>query len=335
MRITKELLHKFAQETVKNRVRSEPDLHAAYITGSILRDEPLLGGTTDIDLVFVHKYQAPVEREIDSLTNEISLDIVHTVKEDYSQHRQLRQDPWLGYPLTHYHILLFDTDHWLEFIQASINAEFHRPDNVLARVNGLLNSARDNWFSLIQSPTLSHLQWVHQFLSIMSLAADAAIGLIAPPLTTRRFLKDFEEQTSTLGAPNLYLGVKHLLGLSEDLSYQFDDWLPALEKDFDHLISTPDSLVHLAPCRKDYYLKAIQSLAESGQPEHAMWPLLQTWLDIQLASPKSHPSGPTYEGLLSALHLSEQDASQKTEALDAYLDNIEILIEDWAGNYGS
>jgi hypothetical protein len=334
MRITKELLHKFAEGTVKNRLRSEPDLHAAYITGSLLRDEPLLGGTTDIDLVFVHKYQAPLEREIDSLTKEISLDIIHTVKEDYDQHRQLRKDPWIGYPLTHYHIVLFDTDHWLEFIQASINAEFHRPDNVLARVNGLLNSARENWFSLIQSPSVNHLQWVDHYLSILALAADAVIGLIAPPLTTRRFMVDLEEQASRLGAPKLYLGVKHLLGLSEDLSYQFGDWLPALDIDFDHLVSTADVPVHLSPCRKDYYLNAIQSLAESGQPEHAMWPLLRIWLDIQLASPKPLPSGGAFDNLLSAIYLSEKDARQKTDALDAYLDNIEILTEDWSENYG-
>ncbi len=335
MRITKELLHKYAQETVKNRIRREPDLHAAYVTGSLLRDEPLLGGTTDIDLVFIHKYQVPVEREIAPLTQEISLDIFHTVKDDYNQHRQLRQDPWLGYPLTHYHILLFDTDHWLEFIQASINAEFHRPDNVLARVNGLLNKARENWFSLIQSPPLSHPEWLHQYLSTLTLAANAVIGLIAPPLTTRRFMMDLEGQTSALGAPSLYLGVKHLIGLSEELSYQFNDWLSSLEKDFDHLLKYPEAPVHLSPCRKDYYLKAIQSLAESGKPEHAMWPLLRTWLDIQLASPKPAPSWDDFNLLLDSLHLAEQDAAQKTEALDAYLDNIEILVEDWTENYGT
>ena len=28
----------------------------------------MLGGTTDIDMVFVHKYQAPVQREVVPLT---------------------------------------------------------------------------------------------------------------------------------------------------------------------------------------------------------------------------------------------------------------------------
>lgn len=35
MRITKDLLHKYAKETVKRRQRSELDLHAAYLKGSL------------------------------------------------------------------------------------------------------------------------------------------------------------------------------------------------------------------------------------------------------------------------------------------------------------
>ncbi len=90
MRITNSMLHKFAQETVSQRVRTEPDLHAAYLTGSLLGESPLLGGTTDIDLVLVHKYQAPVEREVQALTPEVSLDIYHKTKIEYDEHRQFR-----------------------------------------------------------------------------------------------------------------------------------------------------------------------------------------------------------------------------------------------------
>jgi len=78
MRITKALLHKLANDTIKQRKRSEPDLHAAYLMGSLLGDDPLLGGSTDIDLVLVHRYLAPVERETTALTPEVSLDILHS-----------------------------------------------------------------------------------------------------------------------------------------------------------------------------------------------------------------------------------------------------------------
>ncbi len=100
MRMTYDLLHKYARDTIKMRERSEPDLHAAYLIGSLLGDDPFLGGAADIDLVLVHRFQIPTEREMIPLTPEVSLDIRHTLKEDYEPHRKLRQDPWLGYPLT-------------------------------------------------------------------------------------------------------------------------------------------------------------------------------------------------------------------------------------------
>ncbi|MFN2302685.1 MAG: hypothetical protein ACK2TV_03045, partial [Anaerolineales bacterium] len=188
MRFTRSILHQYAQETVRQRERTEPDLHAAYLVGSLLDPEPLLGGTTDIDVILVHKYQAPVERETLAITPEVSLDLFHRTRNDYEQHRQFRRDPWMGYPLTFNHILLFDTDHWLEFIQASVSAEFHRVDNVLARVNTLSSTARASWFTLIQNTTLPHQEWLRNYLEILSLAAIAIAGLIGAPLTTRRFL---------------------------------------------------------------------------------------------------------------------------------------------------
>jgi hypothetical protein len=202
-------------------------------------------------------------------------------------------------------------------------------------VNKLLDKARENWFSLIQTSSLTHLEWMHQYLSTLSLTANAVIGLISPPLTTRRFMIDLQDQTSALGAPKLYLGFKHLVGLSDEVTFQFDEWLPALEKDFEKLLSDAEVPVHLSPCRKDYYFKAIQSLAESGQPEYVIWPMLQLWLDIQLVSAKTLPSGDVYNDFLTSLHMTEKDISQKEEALDAFLDNIELLIEDWSKNYGS
>jgi hypothetical protein len=334
MRVTQELLHKYAKETVNQRQREEADLHAAYLIGSVLGDSPLLGGTTDIDLVLVHKYQAPVARETLGLTAEISLDILHKRQEDYDQHRQLRQDPWMGYPLTHNHILLFDTDHWLEFIQASVSANFHRPDNVLARVNFFLNSAREGWFSLVQSPPETHLDWLHQYLEILSKAANAISGLIGPPLTTRRFLMTFDHRANALGVPNLITGFLGLLGFSEDSRESIDAWINGFEVDFGHLQETAIPPIHLKACRQRYYLDGIRVLSQEDPPDPAIWPLLRTWLDLHRTLPKSSPGQEIWEGLLTSLNLTKDQTAQKAEALDAYLDTLEINIESWAESYG-
>jgi hypothetical protein len=334
MRITQDLLHKIAREAVKQRQRSEPDLHAAYMIGSVLSESPLLGGVTDIDLVLVHKYQAPVDRETLALTGDVSLDILHKRQEDYSQPRKLRQDPWMGYPLTHNHILLFDTDHWLEFIQASVSADFHRPDNVLARTNRFLNEAREGWFSLVQTPSETHLDWLDRYLKVLSLGANALAGLIGPPLTTRRFLLTLNQRVQTLGVPNLLNGFFGLLGFSEDNRDSLAAWIEGCEADYEHMLKTATPPTHLTQCRQRYYMEGIRTLIQGETLDQAVWPLLRTWLDLQVAMPDPSPGLAVFQDCLTALSLTESQAGQKTEALDAYLDTLEINLESWANTYG-
>lgn len=334
MRITRDLLHKFARDTVKQRKRSEPDLHAAYLMGSLLDEEPLLGGTTDIDLMLVHKYLAPAERETVALVPEISLDIFHKTQDDYAQVRQFRQDPWTGYPLTHNHILLFDTDHWLEFVQSSVTAEFHRADYVLARVNTQLAAARELWRVLNEQPAQTYLVWLDQFLDTIMLGANAIAGLIGPPLTIRRFMTTFNLRLETLGTPEIWSSFCGLLGCSEDLFMLYQTWIGAFERDLVHLADLDAAPPHLAPCRQAYYVQGIRALAQDEDPTMPLWPLLRTWLDIHLALPEKSPGFETWQDLLKTLHLTEDVTGGKTKALDAYLDHLEVLIENWAAVYG-
>lgn len=334
MRITRDLLHKFAKQTVAARLRSEPDIHAAYMVGSLIRENPLLGGTADIDLVLVHKYSAPTERECVSITPDVSLDIFHKIREDYTDHRAFRQDPWMGYPLTHYNIILFDSNHWLEFIQSSINAEFQRPDNVLARVRKFSTNAREQWFSLFQQPSNTQEAWLDHYLISLSLAANSVSGLIGPPLTRRRFLQTFEERVEALGIPKNLAGFYGLLGLSDDQDEELLSWIDAFKEDLEYLSEESVPPAHLVPCRHRYYTSAIEALAKSNSPAQAIWPLLRTWLDVHLALNKPSPNTDTWNDLLSSLNLSEEHFEEKAEALDAYLDSGEIVIETWENTYG-
>ena len=90
MRITQELLIKFAQDYVTKQTRKPNDIVAVFLTGSVLTPEPLIGGTTDIDLVMVHKEDPAVEREVQRVSYEISLDIQHHHQSFYTFHRRLR-----------------------------------------------------------------------------------------------------------------------------------------------------------------------------------------------------------------------------------------------------
>jgi hypothetical protein len=336
MRITKALLHKYAQEEIKQRKQTEPDLHAAYLTGSLIKAEPLLGGTTDIDLVCVHKYQASVKRETKAITKEISLDVFHYTKDDYAQYHQLRQSSIMGYPLTNYNIILFDTDHWLEFIQSTVNADFHRSENVLARVNHFLSAARKKWFLINQSSFNTQDEWLNTYLDILSNAANAITGLIAPPLTERRFLLEFQTLSNSLGVEKIYAGFRGLLGLFDDLEFHHTEWLSAFEEDYDKLQVEPDPPAHLNPCRKNYYTNALRALIDNPMPELALWPLIRTWLDVRLAIPGAQDlNEDAWLEFLNTLHLTGEHMPQRGDAIDAYLDNVEETIDLWQKTYGN
>ena len=333
MRITQDLLHKFAAEIVKEHQRREPDLHAAYLTGSLLREDPLLGGTTDIDLILVHKYKVPLEREVEAITPEVSLDILHKHQDEFRHPRQLRQNAWLGYPLTQSNILMYDTDHWLEFIQSSVSADFHSVDNVLARIQHFYDEARDGWFSLLRSPAKNHLEWLDRYFDSLASAANAVSGLIGPPLTTRRFLIDFRQRIEALGVPQILAGFYGLSGFSDPHQDELFEWHSAFYRDYTHILDNTTTPVHLCSCRQAYYADGIKALVESEDPGSAFWPLVRLWLDVQLTSlEKSLPQN-SWEKLLESLQLTESSASVKIKALDAFLDTIEITLESWSETY--
>lgn len=73
---------------------SDPWLVAAYLTGSLRSENPFLGNTTDIDIVFIHAEELNIRREVLPLTPKVQLDIVHNPRSDYEKPKELRVHPW-------------------------------------------------------------------------------------------------------------------------------------------------------------------------------------------------------------------------------------------------
>ena len=69
MRVSRESLIRIAKETVQQRAFSDRAIVAAYLTGSLVQDvEPMIGGTADIDIIFVHADEPRQRRELVKLT---------------------------------------------------------------------------------------------------------------------------------------------------------------------------------------------------------------------------------------------------------------------------
>ena len=338
MRITRETLIKLAQDTTAERVRLNRRIICVYLTGSLLHDEPLLGGTGDIDLFVIHDSQPAVDREVVRLSDEIHLDIAHLSQDVFQHPRLLRTHPWISPFIVSHPLVYHDTQHWFEFTQASITAQFNQPDNVVQRGRQLADSARRTWLDASAAPAEASLApaQVWNFLKALEEAANAIATLTGNPLTERRFLLEFPQRALTLGRPTLSSGLLELFSPQQAADDVWESWQPAWKEALQAVGQAADCPPHLLPARHAYYLRAAASLREVN-PAAALWILLRTWtrsaclLASHLAAPwESEP----WLAVLQTLGLDGDGFRQRLVAMDGYLDTVEETLDEWASQMG-
>ncbi len=329
MRITRDALLKFARTTVDQRTRYNRHVMCVYLTGSLLDEEPLLGGAADIDLVFIHDIDPAQPREIQPLTDTIHLDIAHLSQSLFLQPRSLRSSAWLGSYLVQGPMLLHENQHWFEFTQAAVFAGFNTPEYRLRRARPLAEEARQAWFNL-RTAAQPGPAAVHAYLHALEQAANAVACLSGPPLTERRFMLQFPERAAAIDKPGLSQGLVDLYSRETLDPDVLAGWLDAWGVDFTAAGETESAPARLHPARKRYYRGAIESLS-SDQPEASLWLLLRTWTlsACTLAQPSQG-----WQALAQALQLGPDDLSQRLEALDAYLDVVEETLDQWGEQNG-
>ncbi len=335
MRVTRESLIRIAKETAQERAFNDREIVAAYLTGSLASDaDPMLGGTTDIDLIFVHANKPGTTREIVKLTPDFHLDIGHRAKSDFKSPRELRTDPRLGYEM-YDPTLLFEREKFFEFVQAGLRAgfEFHAPALVLARCRKLLAEARKGWIDLSDiSPEKAGPLQVKQFLRAVSQAADAIAELHGGPLPERRFLLEFPSRAQATERPDFTAGLFNLIGAGSVQAGALSDWLSDWEKAFLAASENAkvDQRIHAA--RLNYYEKAIQALLSGEAPHAAIWPLIHTWT-LAVNVLEEHHLQP-WRRACEGLGLLGRDLEGRVGDLDHYLDEIEARFDEIAMEHG-
>jgi hypothetical protein len=329
MRINRQALLHIAQDTVDQRARQERGIVSAYLCGSLLEDEFLLGGATDIDLVFVHGDAPSLEREIVSLTDEVHLDIAHYAQKDFRQTRRLRMHPWLG-PAIFSGKVLYDPQHFMDFTQASVRGQFSQPDHIMERARQQAEHARQMWMSFYSAPPKGMgAKEVYQYLKAVEHAANALASLSGPPLTERRFLLRFAQRMDAAGRGGLHAGLLGLLGASHADAESLQIWLIAWRT---CLQSLPADAVppRLSPHRIPYYQRACEAMLDGGQPSAVLWPLLRTWTLAASLLPADSDGVAAWKKAGNYLGLLGAGFSERIEALDAYLDTVEDILDEWA-----
>ncbi len=330
MRITRDTLMKIARDTAAQRARQDRSLICIYLTGSlVLEDDALLGGTTDIDLVMVHDHDPAEERELVRLSDEVHLDIAHHSQARYARSRNLRLDPWVGSYLCEDPICLHDLQHWFEFTQANVAAQFNLPETVLARCRPLAERARQTWMQLSQEQAKPEAETLVRYYRALADAANAIACLDGPPLTERRLLLNLPARAEAVSRPGLAAG---LVDLCSRQALDVETW-QSFAADWSASLTAASKLnarpQRLDACRIPYYTRAAAAV-----PEIAPWILPRTWAAAECALGKSSATRARWQELCRLTGLDETQFPAQLEALDAYLDGVEETLDLWAEKYG-
>jgi hypothetical protein len=333
MRITRDLLLSTAKDTVKRETFSSSDVICAYLTGSITREEPLIGGTTDIDLIYIHSLESPHKRELVPITDDFHLDIAHFSQSFFSQPRKLRSDAWVGSFLCHYPIVLHDTNHWFDYVRSGIFAHFFQPVNIIQRVKPFIETARQSWLALQAQKSSVDQSFVRPYLGIIKNAANAVACLTSVPLTDRRFLIDFPQAVQRINMPGLEGGLIDLIVPADPIEPDWDVWMGNWNTAFSSLQQIDNRPLSYSGCRRSYYEKAILGLKDENI-QAALWLLLWTWSLMASLLPRNNSSQKGYGELLTQLVLDTDHFSERLSGLDQFLDAVEESIEEWQAAAG-
>lgn len=334
MRVTRESLIRIAKETAQQRAFTERDIIAAYLTGSLATDaDSMLGGTADIDIIFVHIDEPKHRREFVKLTPDFHLDISHRAKAEFKRPRELRLDPWLGWEM-YDPMLLFEREKFFEFVQAGLRAgfEFNAPAPALQRSRMLLSHGRQIWRDLLEASDVVRPQDITRFMKSLFHGVNAVAELSGPPLYERRLMLEFLPRAETAQRPMMNAELVSLIGASELDVSQVTSWMPDWKLAFEAATENSHIDARIHPARVNYYEKAIQAMLAGETPHAAVWPLLQTWSLAADVLPDHFTE--TWRVACGQLGFTGIGFEERVERLDKFLDEVEALLDELAVQYG-
>ena len=330
MRITQDILLRLARENVQKRVEKDRGILGAYLIGSALTPDPLLGGTTDIDLVFVTLDRPAVAREIVRLSNEVHLDISYHARDEYEPPRELRGNPWLGYEM-YDPLVLHESSHFFDFTQASLRSGFDEPESLLRRVRTLAGHGREIWLELQSVDGKPHQKHIARYLMAVYHLANAIGEWSGPPLSERRLLLDFPARAEAVERPAWTGALIDLLGGAQVDGHTLAGWLGDFAATFQAAVEAGSGDARLHAARLNYYLKACEALAGGERPVTALWPLLHTWTLAAAALPVKQVTAWT----AAAIELGLIDGfEQRLQEMDSLLDEVEEMADAYASTHG-
>jgi predicted nucleotidyltransferase len=326
MRVTRESLIRIAKETAQERAYNDPEIIAAYLTGSLLNVEPMLGGTADIDIVLVCRNKPKKVREFIKLTPDFHLDISRRAKDEFKTPRELRADPWLGYEM-YDPMLLYEREKFFDFVQASLRAgfDFEQPPLMLQRCRKLLAHARQVWMELSEVEEQAGPAEIKKYMDSLYHAINTVAEINGEPISERRLLLEFPFRAEAAQKPGLAIGAYGLIGANQVDAEKMNSWLGDWKTAFKLASENPKVDLRINSIRFNYYEKAIKAILSGENPQAALWPLLYTWTLSAEVLEGDHLN--FWKNAVDQLGLGAH-FQERVEGLDQYLDEIEVLLDE-------
>jgi hypothetical protein len=211
---------------------------------------------------------------------------------------------------------------------------FNSPQTVLERARPQAEHARQMWFELKDLKGDIEPHHLRLYFKALEHAANALALLSGEPLTERRFLVNFARRAAAIGRPGLAAGLIGLLGGAEVQRETLQSWLTLWEEAYATLSDQPTEIA-LHPARRNYYGRAMQTLLNGEEPRAVLWPLLNTWLAMVKESRANSPAERGWKEIATQLGLSGEGFRERMVAFDAFLDQVEEVIEKWAQANGA
>lgn len=333
MRVTRESLLRIAKETVQERAYNDPEIIAAYLTGSLLSAEPMLGDTADIDLVFVCKNKPSKPREFVKLTPDFHLDISRRARDEFKSPRELRGDPWLGYEM-YAPMLLYEREKFFDFVQASLRAgfDFEQPPLMLQRCRTMLSHGRGIWMDISELEEPAGPKEVRKYMKSLFHAVNTLAELSGPPIQERRLLLEFPARAEAAQKPGMVAGVNALIGANRVDADKIKSWLSDWKAAFNAACGDKNVDARIHKTRLNYYEKAVKAMLEGETPLSALWPLLHTWTLSAETLSTDHLQ--FWQKACMDLGLLGDGFTERVKGLDHFIDEIETTLDEIAAANG-
>lgn len=328
MIITPERLIDLAKQDVEKRARNH-NVRCAFVVGSAVRGDPLLGGAADVDVIVIHRDLPLRDRIIERLSQDVHLDLYQYGAEQIDPPRELRLQPLLG-PAVAAGERIYDPEHYFDWLQAGVRAHFHRPDQQLARARAWLDQARAAAGRLPDDD----IAWTQAFARAAFTGANAGAVLADGPVAGRRAALILRQRFAAAERSDLFADFLELLGINQAAGWDLSRWLSGWAKAYDAALARKSELT-LSQVRRDYFLRGFQALADAEQAPAVLLPLLVTW---QLPQDQANPDDAAQSAwieLQQATGLQLERRDDKARQLEQYFDQLEIYLEHWGETHGA